>query len=261
MKSSLKKFLSLSLIAGLLTHCGDAPTSEQNDPYISQRIINGNEIDPTAYPQIIKLNLTLSDGSAGICSGTVIGSNSVLTAGHCFPSGIRSASIEKSDGSSVAITKVYVHPGYTENLVVNAIFNDVAIAKTSTPIGLPALGIIASQTPTSDDLIGIYGYGYDEDRNLGTLRSGTMSIDLVTDNHIFATFDDLSDTCNGDSGGPATISLTDATGQITAVGIVGITSSGSKSDCSQGDLSLFTNVQTPGVLNFIKKYAPEVVIQ
>jgi hypothetical protein len=39
--------------------------------------------------------------------------------------------------------------------------------------------------------------------------------------------------------------------------LIGITSSGTVSDCGKGDGSLFTNVQGPSVINFIRSQAPE----
>ena len=39
--------------------------------------------------------------------------------------------------------------------------------------------------------------------------------------------------------------------------LIGITSSGTVADCGKGDGSLFTNAQSPAVINFIRSQAPE----
>lgn len=86
-----------------------------------------------------------------------------------------------------------------------------------------------------------------------------MEVAMVTGNHIFARFDELSNTCNGDSGGPATYTVVDPNGAVSAVGVVGITSTGTVQNCAPGDLSLFTNLQHPDILSFIAEVVPEAV--
>lgn len=228
--------------------------------FSNQKIINGTPVIRSDSPQIVKINLTFPDGTQGLCSGTVIGDNDILTAGHCFASGVQSANIERSDGSTVALSSVIIHGGYRVSGEVNAIFNDVAIAKSVTGLGLPALGIVVSKTVTSEDTIGIWGYGLDENQLVGTLKMGSMQVNNVTENHIFSIFNELSNTCNGDSGGPATLALNDETGAVSSVGVVGIVSSGSLTDCGSGDLSLFTNVQSEELQEFILRYVPEAVL-
>ena len=253
---SLIKKLAFGSLLLTLAYCGSNNSSDEFQSK-DQKIINGTAVESSSSPQIIELFIQFADGSNGICSGTVIGDNDVLTAGHCFVQPITSAQVVKGDGTVAEVSSVNIHPGYREDASVNAIFFDVAIAKTNIPLNLPVLGILASQSPQASEMIGIYGFGLDENQTSGVLRGGNMQIDQVTPNHIFAVFDNLSNTCSGDSGGPATYNVLDPSGNISAVGVVGITSSGSVEDCGPGDLSLFTNIQHPDVLSFIATLVPE----
>lgn len=260
MRTFRRSILSLVLV-GMLG-CGGAGkmSVDVNTGNASgnQKIINGTPVDQLLSPQIVELDLQFVGGS-GLCTGTVIGPTHVLTAGHCITSSLISGSVSTAAGS-VPLRAAYRHPGYLESPELGAVFNDVAVVETVAPLNLPALALIASQEPPAESSIGIWGYGLDEDGNLGTLKTGTMTLSWVSPNHLAAVFDNMSNTCQGDSGGPATTALVDENGAVVAVGIVGITSTGSNADCSQGDLSLFTNIQNPAVLSFILGVAPEAVV-
>ncbi|NDC39010.1 MAG: hypothetical protein EBZ48_13325 [Proteobacteria bacterium] len=102
----------------------------------------------------------------------------------------------------------------------------------------------------SGDLLAIFGFGYNENGavGLGTLRSGQMRVEETDTNHILAIYDgNGSNTCSGDSGGPALAQ--NATG---AWGIIGITSTGSVETCGVGDNSIFTNLADPQMIGFIE---------
>ena len=48
------------------------------------KVISGSAVEGDAGSQVVKLELKYSDGSIGLCSGTVIAANAVLTASHCL---------------------------------------------------------------------------------------------------------------------------------------------------------------------------------
>jgi secreted trypsin-like serine protease len=260
---STKKVALLVATATLLLACGEGngggtPAGTLTDT----RIINGAVVDQVASPQITKIILTDASGATSLCSGTVLSATQVVTAGHCIvdTSAVK-IEIERPDATLVVVAKAVVHPGYVRNLEVSAIFNDIAILETAEPLNLPPLGVIASRPMVVGDSIGIYGYGLDENGEYGILKGGTMTLAVVTPNHLFAPFAEASNTCSGDSGGPATYTLTDDAGNVTAVGIVGITSSGTVADCSKGDVTYFTNLQSADVFNWLVSVVPGVVVQ
>ncbi|RIL08792.1 MAG: hypothetical protein DCC75_08040 [Proteobacteria bacterium] len=227
---------------------------------LQSRIINGTECT-SANSSVVQIVLIFNDGSLGSCSGSMITSRDVLSAGHCFPSRVRGAFVT-ANGARVDGASFSRHPDYQET--PGAIFNDVAVLRLSSAVNLPTLGIVAGRDVKNGDLIDIFGFGESEgdpgdSSTSGTLRSGQMRIEDVTQNHLASSFDGSgSNTCAGDSGGPALLQYGSESG--ARVGIVGITSTGVKRDCGEGDVSLFTNVQSDSVLNFIVGAAPQVEV-
>lgn len=250
-KSAILTILTLSLIA-----CGSQNGSNSS---IQTRIVNGSVVDPIASPQILKVVVNAEAPNQSLCTGTVIGSNSILTASHCVIGADRVA--VEVDSVLIPASRVELFPGYVESPELNAIFNDLAVIQTATPLGKPALPILFGTPVVEGSRIGIYGFGLDENREFGILKSGSMTASLVTPNHLFADFDGKeANACNGDSGGPATAEILDESGQLVAVGIVGIVSSGRIPDCSAGDTTLFTNLQEPGVIEFLSSIVPDLAV-
>lgn len=232
----------------------------QSSAAFALKIINGQE---ATAPQLVKLNITLSDGSIGICSATAIGVNAVLTAGHCLTQA-KEIWLETAD-RLIQSDRWQVHPGYFEDFSLNAVFNDVGVVFTPQPHLIPALGIFSSAQLTQDQELLTFGYGLDEDSNFGALRLGTVKASIVTENHIFSIFDGSgSNPCNGDSGGPLLASQFNDAGELIAVGIVGLTSSGLRLDCQEGDTTLYTNLSSSqssiGLVQFIKLLVPEAFL-
>jgi secreted trypsin-like serine protease len=229
---------------------------------LNTKIINGTACEPAGSP-IVQINLYDRSGDVYLCSGSVVTDRHVLTAGHCFlstenPVEIESASISSSRGEIFAST-ITVPRNYSET--PDAVFNDVAVLGFNRSLGLPTLPLIASRKVVANDIIAIYGYGQDNDGKAGTLKSGEMLIDSVTPNHLISLFGSAgSNTCFGDSGGPAVLQYTDAQGS-TVTGIVGVTSSGSLETCTSGDRSLFANTQEDPVLDFLKRSIPGLQVK
>jgi secreted trypsin-like serine protease len=195
----------------------------------------------------------------GLCSGTMITPTAALTAAHCILPGTFAAAVIYGDPGSTVNSfahTVNIHPGY-QPIVLGSVaaFNDVAILQLRDAVPVPTLPILASTPLGAGEIISIYGYGMNNEDifDFQDLRSGEMEVAGVTENHVFANFDGGgSNTCQGDSGGPAVSTIGGAPA------LVGVTSSGSKADCSEGDVSLFINLQTDPVLNFIRARVPGV---
>lgn len=255
MKYTLK--LSLLALVLVLSACGGGGGTNTADNSQTERIINGTSVSSAEAPQFIEIGIIDKAGNGYTCSGTAIDGDSILSAGHCFKLAVASVAVRAGD-RVIPVKSVTVHPGYNEQST--AIFNDVAVLKTAGVHGIPPLGILKSAPVTAGSTIGIWGFGVDENGVLGSLKEGSMTLSDVTPNHLIASFNGGQNTCNGDSGGPATETLLDAAGNVTAVGVVGVTSTGSLVDCGKGDTSLFTNLQNDEILNFILSVAPGTTI-
>lgn len=223
---------------------------------LSTRIITGSECSENNSP-VVEILLFQDDGRGAICSGTMLTSRTVLTAAHCFferPNRV----VVTAAGISVDGTTVNVHPDVRVDEANKAVFNDVAIITLASDVTLPTLPIVASRSVVAGDEIAIYGYGQTEEESdsnstSGRLRSGEMKVTEVNANFVDALFTgEGSNTCSGDSGGPAIIEVN---GQP---GIAAVTSSGAIVDCGAGDLSRFANVQGASILDFITRIVPNV---
>jgi secreted trypsin-like serine protease len=218
---------------------------------LNARIINGTECSTTDSP-VVRISLIFKDGTTASCSGTMLTQTHVLSAGHCFPAEVRSATIT-ANGRRVDGVRYFRHPGY--NATNQALFKDVAILELGSNAGLPTVPLMVSSAASSGDTIKIFGFGLDENGGAGVLKSGEMRVNDVTTDHLITSFDgEGSNTCSGDSGGPAL--LVGANG----IGIVGITSSGFLTDCGVGDTSLFANTQSAEYLNFIRETVPGAAV-
>ncbi|WKZ57377.1 MAG: trypsin-like serine protease [Bdellovibrionota bacterium] len=250
--------LSVALIAlGLASGCGggggDDELSQNSCSLLglSTRIINGSACAESQAP-VVRLSL-ISRNATALCSGTVISPTKVLTAAHCFLGPAISRVDVLVEGQTISATQAFIHPGVAVEPRTKAVLNDVAVVELARPTTIAPVALYTSSSVGPGDVFSVFGYGLDERGFAGTLRSGEMRVEDLTENHIFARYEgEGSNTCNGDSGGPA---LLEIRGQPT---LIGLTSSGANPDCGPGDLSLFQYIQNEGVLEFLRQVAPEI---
>lgn len=177
------------------------------------------------------------------CSGTLIGSQWVLTAAHC------SQGIDDTNGrftvggQTYSTEQIFVHPDYRPRRFNSNKANDIALWKLSQPVVGVDPSPIFRETPQVGTLLTLVGFGsggtlQGETGDFGTKRAGTTPLEKVTKTRIRWVFDQPTDsnTGHGDSGGPAFIQVSGT------YYVAGVTSGGTKQNAGQGDRAFDTRV-------------------
>lgn len=224
---------------------------------VTAKIVNGTQCGTLNKSPVVAILRNTPDGRTGLCSGTMLSPNKVLTAAHCLEG---ASSIDILFGTStdkfafVAASSWNIHPTFSRANFTD----DVGIVHSPVSLPVPNLPILTSKAPKIGDKVSIFGYGTTSGGASidGKLRAGSMTIGGVDSSRIYAYFDaSTSNTCSGDSGGPMLLQVGDQQA------LIGTTSYGSSTNCSVGELSAFANLQSPATQNFIRSVAPDARFQ
>jgi secreted trypsin-like serine protease len=255
--------LLIVISALLLASCGSDGESDNTGKCSAleltdstAKIANGTPCSGLSKSPVVVLLKNMPDGRTGLCSGTMLSPNKVLTAAHCLEG---AGSIDILFGTAtdkfayVTASSWNVHPSFTRNSN-GSLVNDVGIVHSPVSLPVPNLPILTSRAPKIGDRASIFGYGVttggtDID---GKLRAGAMTFAGVDSGNLYANYEaSSSNVCSGDSGGPMLIQV----GNQQA--IAGTTSYGNTANCSVGEISVFMNLQSPTIQSFIRNVAPD----
>lgn len=214
----------------LVSPLGSSLLAARADAQITPYIVNGEP--ELAEPTTAALLQGLDPATANVvCSATLIGCDTAITAGHCFN---LSANLRRTlffqHAGFYTIESAVRHPAYAAyydqgigDFYAVTRQEDIAVIKLATPVsGITPSPINTTQTPGAGTPGRVVGFGRDpvtevssSQQNLGIKRSGSMT--LATCQHSTLSpwdvlcwdpsevlgdpGDDVS-TCNVDSGGP-----------------------------------------------------------
>jgi secreted trypsin-like serine protease len=260
----LFNFMAISATALLVSCGGDGGGAESIDQCgalglsaatATAKIANGTDCTDLNKSPVVMIIKNLADGSAGVCSGTMISANKVLTAAHCLENAANVDVLLGVSANKLAYITSYswqIHPNFARSS--NGILsNDVGVINVPVPLPIPSVPILASSAPQAGQKAVVFGYGTTgKADDYGQLRSGVMKIAAVDAGRVFANYESgTSDVCSGDSGGPLFLQIGN---QLT---IGGTTSYGDSVNCSVGEQSVFMNLQSPLIQNFLRSAAPD----
>ena len=233
------RWLASANLAGIdgtaMTATGISSAAELvNGNSIAQRIVNGTAT--TAFKSVGMVG----NRNGFSCSGTLIASRYVLTAGHCGYGVGDTAGRFKVEGQTYYTSRVFVHPNYNRFTLAN----DIAIYELNRDVVGVAPSPIFRGTPRVGQTLTLVGFGAGgngtsgHNGDFGTKRVGTTPIDKVTTKTIEWNFDNNSEsnTAPGDSGGPAFLKVDGV------YRIAGVTSAGEQDNAGIGDVSYDTRV-------------------
>uniref|UniRef100_A0A3F2YSH0 Uncharacterized protein n=1 Tax=Anopheles arabiensis TaxID=7173 RepID=A0A3F2YSH0_ANOAR len=232
----------------------------------SHRVVNGQEATPGQFPYQIALLSNFLIGT-GLCGGSVLTNNYVLTAAHCVIMGTSTVALggnaimgahnrdaPEPSQQIIAFTSagIRAHPGYSSA----NIRNDIAVVRLNSPITFtdriqPARLPARSDTRQFGGFTGtVSGFGRTSDAS-----QATSSVVMFTSNPVMTNADCIAQwnavliepqnvcmsgeggrsACNGDSGGPLAVQ----DGGSLQVGVV---SFGSAAGCAIGMPSVYARV-------------------
>lgn len=215
---------------------------------IDAHIVNG--VLAEQYPTVGALLFGSNPDSAiTSCSGTLIGCETFLTAGHCVADDPVPGHylVFLPHAGFFPLTRIAVSPDYGFPV------GDVAVLKLAAPVaGIAATAINTTAAPAPGATATIVGFGRSGGNNddYGIMRAGSVTTSACTGGISDTTSicwefraplgpaGADSNTCNGDSGGPLFIA------GAAGLTVAGITSGGNSSDCLPNDLGFDARVSS-----------------
>ncbi|KAK3091405.1 hypothetical protein FSP39_019663 [Pinctada imbricata] len=203
--------------------------SQQEVKVKETRVIGGHEAVPGSWPWVASVQVKFPDDQwFHLCGATLIDTQWIITAAHCFdsskkPSQYRIAlgkhyvSAVEDKEQIVNISKIYIHPDYD----IEQHPNDIALVKLKTPIRIDNANVnticmpdSAERSLSNRDYCYVAGWGKTKDKDASEVLIQTriplmdnfrcrfmykgLTNKMICGGYLFGG----TDSCKGDSGGP-----------------------------------------------------------
>jgi secreted trypsin-like serine protease len=247
------QLFTVTALAIAMAACAPAKQSESlvASDEASQNIVAGDLVksNDVVAASTVALYIRGEDGD-GVCSGTLIAPNVVLTAAHCVI-GMTGAVVvfglnleTATDAQMRGVDLVAVHPQFAAKAAGQGGWNDLALFRFqgAAPASAKIAQILDKPSVLKSGLKAVLaGYGTTKSHGMGTDDGTLRKVTLAVQNPAyeqtelsFAKNTKGGSACHGDSGGPAYITQN---GKLT---VIGITSRGTTAACN--GISISTSV-------------------
>jgi secreted trypsin-like serine protease len=177
------------------------------------QVVDGEKTPSNMYKECV----AIGNSATWFCSGTLVGKNVVVTAGHCAEKGITRVFFgpdvtDLTTGSVETVSKTYTHPSYA----AGSPYNDIAICVLNRDVTVKPVPPSTSVTvPTTGTDVIIAGFGSTDTQGTSTFgerRFGKVKLlpctaaDAATGcdsgTEVIGSQLQVAGACGGDSGGP-----------------------------------------------------------
>ena len=196
----------------------DAVAAEPLEP----TIYGGSPSATCGWPTAV-----IVEGGGGLCTGTLIHPQVVITAAHCSGNNEpKQIGFGPTGSSRSRSATCHPHPNYNGDAVNDISYCVLSQAVDDVPIIPPLFGCEVGDYIQQGQQVEIVGYGETNNGNAGTKYEVTTTITGSQGGEIFIGGNGL-DSCSGDSGGPVYVRVDDGSWRV-----FGITSYGGQ--CGSG---------------------------
>jgi secreted trypsin-like serine protease len=238
---------------------------------IGAKVWGGDSCNTGARSSAVLIFGLAKDGAqekaVSVCSGALISSTHVLTAGHCIK-GLEEAVVKRGmdfvgwtvyvggkKGEEVRVAQAKSHPEFSGMAGDRNDVGVLTLQRSPRPAVAPLPLLLSEDVKIGAELTAYgFGKGENQDKDIGTLKALQFKVSGFLRDNLFVEGDGESSICQGDSGGPVV-----ADNNKGKPAIVAVSSFGDAKGCVSSAASAygFASVQLKANFDFIVAAAPE----